>query len=334
MKAIHFTGYGKLQDKIILKDIPMPIPSDNEVLIKIYAASVNPIDYKLVHGLLKLIHHFKLPSRLGYDVSGVVSSVGKNVTEFKPGDEVFSWVGTSSPGTFAEYISVNSNYVSYKPVNLTHEEASCIPLVGLTSMQAISDFGKAKAGQKILIHAGSGGVGVFAIQYAKSLNLHVATTTSTANVEWVKSLGADIVIDYKKQNYLDQIKDYDIVYDTLGGQTTLDSIKVLKEGGKLVSVAGPPDKLYAIKNNLNIFLNMVISLMGFKVRKAAKKHNISYNFIFLEPKEKQLAELAHLVETKNIQVHIEKTYALEQASEALQHVAAGRTKGKVVIKIV
>jgi NADPH:quinone reductase-like Zn-dependent oxidoreductase len=333
MKAIHFKGYGELKPNIILKEIAIPVPSDDEVLIKIHAASINPVDYKMVKGTMRLLLRLKFPSRLGYDMSGTIVSAGKNVKGFKMDDEVYARAGDFHPGTFAEYITVEPKYLSMKPKNLSHEEAACIPLVGQTSVQAIRDKGKAKAGQKILIHAGSGGIGVFAIQYAKSLGLHVATTTSTANVAWVKSLGADIVIDYKKQNYLDLIKDYDLVFDTLGGKIKLDSFKVLKVGGKLVSILPPPDKQFAIEKKLNILLRGLLTLMNWRISREAKKQKVSYAYLLMETDGKNLDEITPIIEAGKIKVYIDRTYPLEETLEALEYVAAGRTKGKVVIKI-
>ncbi len=333
MKAILFTGYGKLEDKIILKDIPMPVATENEVLIQVFAASINPVDYKIVQGAMRLLHRFELPQTLGFDLSGVIISVGKKVTEYHVGDEVYGRVGDTHPGTFAEYIAVEPKYLAIKPHNLSHEEASCLPLVAQTTVQALTQVCDARASQKILIHAGSGGIGVFAIQYAKYLKMHVATTTSTANVEWVKALGADVVIDYKTQNYLELIKDYDMVYDTLGAQTKLDSMHVLKPGGKLVSIVGPPDRAFAVRMNVGWLLKMFLSLMNLKINRSAKKNKIEYYYWLMQSDGKLLAEITKMVESGAIKVVIDKTFALDQGLEALQYVKAGRTKGKVVVKI-
>ncbi len=333
MKAILFNGYGKLKDHILLQDIPTPVPAENEVLVQIFAASINPVDYKIVHGAMRLLHRFKLPQTLGFDLSGIVVSVGKNVSEFNIGQEVYGRVGDTHPGTFAEYITVEPKYLAIKPRNITHEEAACLPLVGQTTVQALTKICEAQAGQKILIHAGSGGIGMFAIQYAKYLKMHVATTTSTANIERVKALGADVVIDYKTQNYLELIKDYDIVYDTLGAQTKLDSMQILKPGGKLVSIVGPPDRAFAVRMHLGFFLKTFLTLMNLKIQRIAKKNKIDYYYWLMQSDGKLLDEITKIVETGAIKVYIDKTFALEQVLEALQYVEAGRTKGKVVVKI-
>lgn len=331
MKAIHFKGYGNLESNIILKEIPVPVPNENEVLVQIFAASINPVDYKIVNGAMKLLHRFKLPQTLGFDLSGKVISVGNKVNNFKIGDEVYGRVGDLHPGTFAEFICTESKYLAYKPTSLSHEEAACIPLVGQTTVQALSKICQAKSGQKILIHAGSGGIGVFAIQYAKYLNMYVAATTSTANVAWVKSLGADEVIDYRTQNYLELIKDYDLVYDTLGGQTKLDSMQIVKSGGKLVSIVGPPDKAFAERMKLNIFLKFFLMITNLKINRMARKFGVSYYYWLMQSDGNLLAEITKIIESGHINVHIDKTYKLEETLEALQYVEAGHTKGKVVI---
>ena len=333
MKAIHFKDYGELKPNIIIKELPLPVPTQDEVLVKVHAASVNPVDFKLVQGALKVLHRFKLPARLGFDLSGTIESIGANVKEFKVGDKVYARAGDFTPGTFAEYYAIESKYVAIKPSNLSYEEASCIPLVGQTSVQAITDIGNAKPGQKILIHAGSGGIGVFAIQYAKSLGLFVATTTSTQNVEWVKSLGADLVIDYKKQNYLDMIKDYDLVYDTLGGKIKSDSLNVLKPGAKLISIVGPPDRKFAIERKLSFIVRTFLTLVNLKVQWLAKRKKVSYHYLLMESKGSQLAEITKIIEAGKIKVYIDKIYPLEDTLGALEHVKAGRTKGKVVVKM-
>ncbi len=330
MKAIQFTGYGETSDKIILSDIPVPVPSDHEVLVKAVAASLNPIDYKLVNGRLKQLLKFRFPQRLGYDVSGQITAIGKNVSSFKTGDEIYSRVGTKSPGTFAEYICIEEKYLALKPAKLSHREASCIPLTGLTTMQAML-AADAKAGKKILIHAGSGGVGVFAIQYAKALGLFVATTTSTGNVSWVKDLGADVVIDYKKQDYTNLLKDYDIVYDTLGGDTTLRSFDVLRKGGTVVSISGPPDAHFAAHMQLNFLYSWIFQFMSRKVRKKARLTGTNYRYLLMTPGGKQLEELNVLLEQGKIKPLIDKVFPLSETISALKYLETGRVKGKVVI---
>jgi alcohol dehydrogenase len=331
MLATFFKNYGDLESNIIQKDIPLPVPADDEVLIKVFAASMNPVDYKIVHGAIRLLHRFKLPQALGYDVSGTIERTGKNVTAFKPGDEVYGRAGDFDPGTFAEYAIIKAIYIAPKPHNLTHEEASCIPLAGQTAVQAISEVCDAQPGQKILIHAGAGGVGSFAIQYAKLLGLHVATTTSTRNMEWVRSLGADEVIDYTTRDYRKELKDFDIVLDSLGGASRIESMKVLKPGGKIVSIVGKPDRPFAIRMKLGFLLTTLITLIDLKHQRAARKHKVIYYYWLMRPDGETLSGITPFLESGKIRVFIEEIYPLNRALEALKHVEKGRTRGKVVI---
>ena len=244
MKAFILDRYGS-NDVVRAGEMPDPELHDDDVLVQIHAASVNPVDLKIRDGKLKLILPYRLPFILGNDLAGVVVRVGSGVRRFKPGDEVYARPDEDRIGAFAEFISIKEDAVANKPKKLTMEEAASIPLVGLTAWQALVERANLKTGQKVLIHAGSGGVGTFAIQLAKHLGAIVATTTSTANVEWVKRLGADIVIDYKKDDFANILHDYDVVLDTLGGETLEKSLRVLKPGGKLISISGPPDPDFA-----------------------------------------------------------------------------------------
>ena len=244
MKAFIIDRYGS-NDVVRAGEMPDPELRDDDVLVQIHAASVNPLDFKIRDGKLKLILPYRLPFILGNDLAGVVVRVGSRVRRFKPGDEVYARTDKDRIGAFAEFISIKEDAVAIKPKKLTMEEAASIPLVGLTAWQALVERANLKKGQKVLIHAGSGGVGTFAIQLAKHLGAIVATTTSTANLDWVKRLGADIVIDYKKDDFETILHDYDVVLDTLGGETLEKSLRVLKPGGKLISIAGPPDPDFA-----------------------------------------------------------------------------------------
>ncbi len=252
MKAWKLTGYGNFDTGIELMDVPTPTPAADEVLIECHAASLNPVDYKIADGQLKFVYKQKKPAGLGFDCSGIVKQAGQDVNHLKAGDEVFCCVPSDSPGTIAEYISVKANVVLPKPANLNFYEAASAPLVGETTISCFEAI-NLKAGQKILIHAGSGGVGSFAIQYAKLLGAEVYTTTGTSNVSWVKQLGADKVIDYKTQNYKSELPKLDAVFDTLGNNYTLEAFELLKPGGKVVSIAGRKlDNQAAKKYGLNI----------------------------------------------------------------------------------
>lgn len=244
MKAFTIDKYSK-EDKLQLVDLPEPIVTENEVLVAIHAASVNQLDAKIKHGEFKLLLSYKLPLVLGHDVAGIVTKVGPKVSRFKIGDEVFARPADFKIGTFAEYIAINENDVALKPKNISMEEAASIPLVALTVWQAFVEKANLLKGQKVFIQAGSGGVGTIAIQLAKHLGTTVATTTSANNFELVKNLGADVLIDYKTQDFESILKDYDLVLNSQDAKTLEKSLKILKPGGKVVSISGPPDNDFA-----------------------------------------------------------------------------------------
>jgi len=330
MRAIQLTNYGEVSKNVTIAKINKPTIGKDEVLVETYAAGVNPLDYKIVEGALKNVLKFKLPATLGYDISGKIVAIGDNVKDFKIGDEVFSRV--RKMGTFTEFVAVNQNLISFKPKNTTFEEAASLPLVGLTAMQTMKR-GKLEANHKVLIHAGSGGVGSFAIQYAKSKGAYVYTTTSTDNVEWVKALGADRVIDYKEEDYKTIVKDADIVLDTLGNQYTEDAFKVIKKGGRVISLVGPVDKETANRMRLNKIAQLVLAWKRRKITKQIKQKSAYYSLVFMRPNAKQLNEITELVESDKIKTKIDNVFPLIEALDALLYVKKGRTKGKVVIKI-
>ena len=241
MKAVIIEKYGG-KEELKMSQVPNPVIKENEVLIEMHATSINPIDWKVREGYLKDMMPLPFPIVLGWDAAGIVESIGKKVTAFKIGDRVFARPHTSPNGTYSEYISVPEDLVVKIPENISFEEAASIPLAGMTAWQALVNFGKIKQGDKVLIHAGAGGVGSLAIQIAKSLGAYVATTGSSKNEDLLKSLGADIVINYEKNNFENEIKDYDIVFDTMGGKIQENSYKVLKKGGILVSIVEAPDQ--------------------------------------------------------------------------------------------
>src|SRR5687768_9523927 len=261
--------------------MPEPEVRDHDVLVAIHAASLNPLDAKIRDGEFKLILPYRLPLILGNDVAGVVVRVGSKVRGFKAGDEVYARPSQDRIGTFAEFIAMNEADVALKPKNLTMEEAAAIPLVGLTAWQVLIERAQLRNGQKVLIHAGSGGFGTFAIQLAKHLGATVATTTSTANVDLVRSLGADVIIDYKKQDFEKVLNDYDVVVNSLGKDTLEKSLKILKPGGKLISISGPPDTAFARQSGLSWPLQQVMRLLSSGIRRKAKRRGISYSFVFM-----------------------------------------------------
>ena len=332
MKTLQITGYGKIKSNLAFAEINIPKVGNNDILIEIHAASVNPIDYKIVEGALKRAIKLTFPAPIGYDVSGIVIKKGEDVTDFELNDEVFARVPREKNGTFAEYIAVDSSVVAKKPDNLNFVEAASIPLVGLTTVQ-VFEKANIKSGDKVLIHAGSGGIGTFAIQYAKSKGAYVYTTTSTKNVDWIKNLGADKVIDYKKENYLDIVKDIDIVYDTLGKNYTIDAFKVIKSGGKVISIIGELDDETAKELELNSFIRFLLSLKRIKITQQMKKKSATYKFVLMKPNASQLDDITILIEKQLLKPIIDKVFDLDKAMDALLYLKEGRAKGKVVIKM-
>jgi NADPH:quinone reductase-like Zn-dependent oxidoreductase len=332
MKAFVVSRYGKGN---VVKAVERPEPElrDDDVLVQIHAASVNPLDLKIRNGELKPILPYKLPLVLGNDLAGVVIEVGPNVQRFKPGDEVFAKPDKDRIGAFAELIAINENDVAKKPHELDMEQAAAVPLVGLTAWQALIEKAKLQAGQKVLIHAGSGGLGTIAIQLAKHLGATVATTTSTANVPWVKSLGADVVIDYKNNDFESILRDYDVVLDTQGGKTLERSLSVLRPGGKLISVAGPPEPDFAREFGLSWPLIHAMRLLSFQIRRKAKRRGVTYSFLFMEASGSQLHELGSLIDSGAVRPVIDRVFPFQSTAEALAYVEKGRAKGKVVVRI-
>ncbi|EAY31769.1 NADP-dependent oxidoreductase [Microscilla marina] len=332
MKALQLTQYGAIDKSIAFAEIAVPQPKSNQVLIKVHSAAINPIDYHLIEGSVKQVIKLDFPTTLGLDLSGTVTKVGTGVTNFAEGDEVYTRVPSESPGTFAEYIAVDSNVVAKKPHNIGFEASSSIPLVGLTTVQALAQA-QIKSGDKILIHAGSGGVGSFAIQYAKTKGAYVYTTTSTKNVDWVKKLGADRVIDYTKENYLEIVKDADIVYDTLGDKYTEDAFQVIKQGGKVISIVGKIDDQTAKEFGLNSFIRFLLALKRRKITKLSRKKKAYYRMVIMQPNAQQLNEISTLVEKEAIKPVIDKVFSFDQAKEALLYQKSGRAKGKIILKV-
>lgn len=333
MKAVLMTGYGPVANNVTLADVPPPLLGPQQVLIDVVAASINPIDLKIVQGSLKRLHKHTLPARLGFDASGVVRATGQAVTRFQPGDDVYVRASRHTTGTFAEQVALEEALIAFKPSSLSHREAAALPLVGLTTVQALVDRAHAKPGQQILIHAGSGGVGTFAIQYAKYLGLHVTTTTSSKNASWVKALGADEVIAYDREQYRDRGNQYDIVYDTLGGTYTRDAFKVVKPGGVVVSIAGPPDRQFADQVGATSFVRVVLWLMSRRVQALARQHGVRYYRFLTESSGTQLAAIADVVDQGHIQPVIDRVFPLTAMLDAFAYAETGRAKGKIIVQI-
>lgn len=332
MKAFAINKYSKTEP-LQLSEVPRPQITENEVLVEIYAAGLNQLDTKIKSGAFKTILPYKTPLILGHDVAGIVTEVGRKVSCFKVGDEIYARVPDFKIGTLAEYIAVNEVFVALKPKNSTMEEAASVPLVGLTVWQAFIEIGKLQKGQKVFIQAGSGGVGTFAVQLAKYLEATVATTTSSKNFDWVKRLGADILIDYKTQDFETELQDYDLVLNSQDTKTLEKSINITKSGGKVISISGPPTPVYAKEFGLSWALKFVLGIMSYKVRRRAKQKHVDYQFLFMKANGQQLGEITKLIETGKIKPVVDKVFPFDQTNDAFAYIKSGRAKGKVVVKV-
>jgi alcohol dehydrogenase len=332
MKAFILERYGK-KSQLRPGDMPEPALRDGEVLVEVHAAGVNLLDVKIRNGEFKLILPYRLPLILGHDVAGVVVRVAPGVSRFKPGDEVFARADDFRIGAFAEFIAVKEDSLARKPPTLTMEEAASIPLVGLTAWQALIEKAGLKKGQKVFIQAGSGGVGTFAIQLAKHVGAFVATTTSTANVEWVKRLGADLVVDYTKDDFEHILQDYDVVLNSQDSATLARSLGVLKPGGKLISISGPPDPAFGKDIGAPWFVKLVLRLLSSGIRNKAKRRGVGFSFLFMEANGNQLREISALIDAGAIRPVVDRIFPFEATQDALAYVATGRAKGKVVVKV-
>jgi NADPH:quinone reductase-like Zn-dependent oxidoreductase len=332
MKAFILNRYGK-KEKLKLTNVTEPIVGKKDVLVQVYATGVNLLDSKIRDGEFKLFLPYKPAFTLGHDVAGVITKIGADVKHFKVGDEVYARPADHRIGTFAEYVSMNENDVAIKPKNLTMEEAASLPLIALTAWQALVEKGNLKKGQKVFIQAGSGGVGTFAIQLAKHLGATVATTTSTTNIDLVKSLGADIVIDYKKEDFESKLKDYDVVLNSQDSKTLEKSLRVLKPDGKVISISGPPDPDFGNEIKAPWFLKLIFKILSSSVRKKAKQLKVNFSFLFMKANGYQLSQITSLIDSGVIRPVMDKVFPFEQTNEAMAYVETGRAKGKVVIKV-
>jgi NADPH:quinone reductase-like Zn-dependent oxidoreductase len=332
MKAFAIDRY-KSKDGGRIVDMPQPEIGDNDVLVQIHAAGVNLLDAKIADGEFKIFLPYRFPLVLGNDVAGVVVDVGSRVRRFKPGDEVYARPDKDRIGTFAEFIAMNEGDVAIKPRELTMEEAASIPLVGLTAWQALVEKANVKPGQKVFIQAGTGGVGTFAIQLAKHLGATVATTASAANFELVKALGADVLIDYKKEDFETVLNGYDVVLHSQDSKTLDKSLRVLKPGGTLVSISGPPDPAFAEEIGVPWYVKPIIRVLSFDAGRKAKRLNVTFSFLFMRANGAQLREITSLIDQGVIRPVVERVFPLESTKDALDYVEMGRAKGKVVVKV-
>ena len=332
MKALTFKRYGK-SPEIEFADVPRPTLKPDELLVEVFAVGLNPIDNMITTGMFKPILTFQLPATMGSDLAGVVREVGSRVTRFKPGDAIFASLFDLGTGSLAEFAVVPEHVAAPKPGNLDFVQAASVPMVGLTSWQALRERGDVHKGQKVFIPAGAGGIGTFAIQLAKHFGATVATTTSTGNVQLVRDLGADEVIDYKQQPFEKVLRGYDMVLGTLRGQEIEKSIGILKPGSKIVSLIGPLDAAFARARRLNFVLKFVFGLMSRKIMRLAARQGVSYSFLFVRPDGAQLSQIGELLTSERIHPVIDKVFPFEQAKEALEYLAQGHAKGKVVVQL-
>jgi NADPH:quinone reductase-like Zn-dependent oxidoreductase len=332
MRAFILDRY-KSKDGGRLGQVPDPELRDDDVLVQVHAASVNPLDAKIRDGEFKLLLPYRLPLVLGNDLAGIVVRVGSRVRRFKSGDEVYARPVQDRIGAFAELISINEDAVALKPRRLTMEQAASIPLVGLTAWQILVERAKLAKGQRVLIHAGSGGVGTFAIQLAKHLGAIVATTTSAPNLDLVKRLGADIAIDYKKDDFEKVLRDYDLVLNSLGKEALEKSLQVLRPGGALVSISGPPDLDFAKDIGSSWILQQVMRLLSYRITRKAKRRRVAYSFHFMRASGDQLREIGSLIDAGVIDPVVDRIFPFESTKEAIAYVETGRAKGKVVVRM-
>jgi NADPH:quinone reductase-like Zn-dependent oxidoreductase len=333
MKAFILKRYGK-SDQLAFADIPRPTIKPDEMLVQVHAVGLNPIDNMIPKGMFKPILQLQLPATMGSDLAGVVVEVGSQVTHFKPGDAVFASIFDLGTGSLAEYAVVPERAAAIKPEKLDFVQAASIPMVGLTSWQALKERACLKPSQKVFIPAGSGGIGTFAIQLAKYLGAKVGTTTSTGNIGLVQGLGANEVIDYKKQEFEGVLQDYDVVLGTVRDDGIEKYLRILKPKGSVVSLIGPPDAAFARARGMNFLMKLMFWLISSKIIRQAKKHEVAYSFLFVHPDGHQLAEIGMLLDAGHIHPVIDKVFPFDQTEEALAYLEEGRAKGKVVVKVI
>lgn len=332
MQAFILDKYGR---KAMLRqgETADPHVNDDDVLVEVHAAGVNLIDAKLRNGEFKLLLPYRTPFVLGHDVAGVVARVGARVTKFKPGDEVYARPADHRIGTFAERIAIAERDLALKPKNLSMVEAASIPLVGLTAWQALVERAHLARGQRVFIQAGSGGVGTFAIQLAKHLGATIATTTSGTSFDLVRGLGADVLVDYRTEDFEATLRDYDLVLHSQDAKTLEKSFRVLRSGGQLISISGPPDPAFAAEIHASWFVTLVMRLLSRGARRTAKKLGTPFSFLFMKASGEQLRQITALIEAGHVRPVVDKIFPFSSTNEALAYVEGGRAKGKVVIKV-
>lgn len=332
MKAYMIEAYTK-GSPLVLRDVPEPKVGPKDVLVNVRAVGLNLIDAKVRDGEYKIMLPYRPPLIAGHDMAGTVAAVGTAVKTFKVGDEVYARPRDGRIGTFAQFIAIDAADVALKPRNLSFEEAASLPLVALTAWQALVERSKLRQGQKVFIQAGSGGVGTIAIQLARHLGATVATTTSSANVALVRALGAQVVVDYKAEDFTNVLSGYDVVLNSQDNATLVKSLRVLRPGGIAISISGPPDAAFARRKGLNPLVRLVFTLLSGPVRSQARRTGVSYEFLFMVGNGAQLAKITDLVEAGVIRPVIDRVFSFGDLNEGLAHVESGRAKGKVVVSL-
>ena len=331
MKAMGISRYH--QDELETFTVPVPAISDDEVLVQVHAASVNPVDFKIRDGVLRLLINYRMPIVLGFDFAGTVAQVGRAVTGFQVGDQVYGLPRRTMIGTFAEFFAVKAEDIALKPRNLTFVEAAAIPLVGLTTYQAFNELMRLQAGERILVQAGAGGIGTFAIQLARVMGAFVATTASPAGKALVTRLGADLVIDYREEDFWKVLAGYDCLYDVFGGKSLDEGFKILRRGGRIVSLNGTPNARFGKVQHLGFLKTTVLRVASIPLTLREKRYGVTYDMIFVRPDSHQLDILRGLYEEGRIVPVIDKVFPLGEAQKALDYSQSGRAKGKIVLKV-
>lgn len=301
------------------------------MLVRVQAAGLNQLDEKIRAGEFRLILPYKLPQVLGNDVAGTVIGVGEKVRGFRPGDEVYARPGKDRIGTFAERIAIAEADLAPKPASISVEEAASLPLVALTAWQALVEKGNLQPGQRVLIHAGAGGVGTIAIQLAKHLGATVATTASAGNADFVRELGADTVVDYRTQDFEQLLDGYDLVLDSLGGRNLEKSLRVLRPGGKAIGIAGPPDPAFARELGANSLLRLAMAALSSGIRRKARRLGVEYEFLFMRASGEQLRQISALVDSGALRPVVGRVFDFDQTVQAVRSLEKGGIRGKAVI---
>ncbi|MDA5387866.1 NADP-dependent oxidoreductase [Loigolactobacillus backii] len=331
MQAMQIKTYGQVPVQLV--SVPVPAIEPTDVLVAVKAAGVNPIDFKTRNGEVKLLAKHQMPLTLGHEFAGVIVKVGGQVKQFKVGDEVYGRPRDSRIGTFAEYLAVDTGDIALKPQNLSFIEAAGLPLVGLTSYQALVDIAHIQAGQKILIQAGAGGVGSIAIQLAKSLGAYVATTASPTSTVLVKRFGADKVINYHQQDFSQVLHGYDLVFDTLGHTNLKKAFRILKSGGRIVSVSGLPNARFARQTHRSWRKAVLFGLATLNLTWWEQKYHVRYDFLFMKANGAELAKLTNLIEQGKIKPLVDQVFPLAKTQAALDYSEKGRAHGKIIVKV-